>query len=148
MEASKPFNLPAASSDVYWNFVFTPNVDTRKWVRAIEIRPGDRRLVHHANLYVDRAARTMHTRGDGFPGMDFVIERPVGEPDDGHFLYWKPGGIPYSEPDGFAWRLGSGQRSAAERAPAAQRKTRAGASANRPVLYKSSADALSDAGAT
>jgi tetratricopeptide (TPR) repeat protein len=107
LEASKPFNLPAASPEVYWNFVFTPNIDTRKWVRAIEIRPGDKRLVHHANLYVDRTG-TMRARGEGFPGMDFVIERPVGEPDDGHFLYWKPGGIPYSEPDGFAWRLDPG----------------------------------------
>ena len=40
--------------------------------------------------------------------MDLVIERPVFEPDDGHFLYWKPGGMPYSEPDGLAWRLDPG----------------------------------------
>ena len=40
--------------------------------------------------------------------MDPIIERSVFEPDDGHFLYWKPGGIPYSEPPGFSWRLDPG----------------------------------------
>ena len=40
--------------------------------------------------------------------MDPIIERTIFEPDDGHFLYWKPGGIPYSEPDGLAWRLDPG----------------------------------------
>jgi tetratricopeptide (TPR) repeat protein len=107
LEASKPFDLPASGPDIYWNFVFTANVDARKWVRAIEIRPGDKRLVHHANVYVDRS-RSARAKGEGFAGMEPVIERPIGEPDDGHFLYWKPGGIPYSEPDGFSWRLDPG----------------------------------------
>ena len=81
-------------------------------MRAIEIRPGGKRLVHHANLYVDRAHSARKQEIDArrwVPGgMDFVIERTVFEPDDGHFLYWKPGGIPYNEPDGFAWRLDPG----------------------------------------
>ena len=100
-----------AGADVYWNFIFTADTKTTRWVRAIEIRPGNKRSVHHANLYIDRArsARAQEIApGAGFPGMDPVIERSIFEPDDGHFLYWKPGGIPYSEPDGFAWRLDPG----------------------------------------
>jgi Tfp pilus assembly protein PilF len=111
LEASKAFSLPASGTDIYWNFIFTANIPAARWVRAIEIRPGIKRLVHHANLYVDRAhsaRRQELAPGDGFSGMDPVIERPVFEPDDGHFLYWKPGGVPYNEPDGFAWRLEPG----------------------------------------
>ena len=63
--------------------------------------------MHHANLYVDRA-RSARQQGDGFPGMDPIIERSIFEPDDGRFLYWKPGNIPYSEPDGLSWRLDPG----------------------------------------
>ncbi len=108
LEATKAFSLPASGTDIYWNFIFPVNIAAPRWVRAIEIRPGDKRLVHHANLYVDRArsARSQEkTPGAGFGGMEPVIERPVLEPDDGAFLYWKPGGKPYSEPDGLAWRL-------------------------------------------
>jgi len=104
LNTDKAFTVPASGPDVYWNFIFSANVAARKWVRAIEIRPGNARVIHHANLYVDYA-RSARQNGDGFPGMDPVIERSIYEPDDGHFLYWKPGGIPYSEPDGFAWRL-------------------------------------------
>lgn len=111
VEAPRAYSLAASGTDIYWNFIFTAKISTPRWVRAIEIRPGDKRLVHHANLYVDRAhsaRRQESAPGAGFGGMDPVIERPVYEPDDGRFLYWKPGGIPYSEPDGFAWRLDPG----------------------------------------
>jgi tetratricopeptide (TPR) repeat protein len=107
LETPKGFSLPASGTDVYWNFLFTANIPATRWVRAIEIRPGDKRLVHHANLFIDRA-RSARKQGDGFPGMDPVIERSIFDPDDGHFLYWKPGGIPYSEPEGLSWRLDPG----------------------------------------
>src|SRR5579885_3848687 len=55
LEARAAHPLPAAGPDVYWNFIFTAKIAQSRWVRAIEIRPGDKRLVHHANLYVDRA---------------------------------------------------------------------------------------------
>ncbi|HLX42335.1 MAG TPA: tetratricopeptide repeat protein [Bryobacteraceae bacterium] len=107
LEASKAVSLPASGTDLYWNFIFTANTGARHWVRAIEIRPGNQRVMHHANLYIDRA-RSARQQGDGFPGMDPVIERSVFDPDDGRFLYWKPGGIPYAEPDGLSWRLDPG----------------------------------------
>jgi hypothetical protein len=110
LEAGSSFQLPAAGPDLYWNVIFTPNVTTRRWVRAIEIRPGQPRLVHHANLLVDRAGSAhLHeaSPGKGFPGMDLVIGRSPFDPD-GNFLFWKPGAAPHIEPDGFAWRLDPG----------------------------------------
>ena len=107
LEAKHAATVPASGSDVYWNFIFTANIKQTRWIRAIEIRPGEKRVVHHANLYIDRA-HSARAAGDIFPGMEPVIERSIFEPDDGHFLYWKPGGIPYSEPEGFSWRLDPG----------------------------------------
>ncbi len=107
LEPERAANIPASGPDVYWNFIFTANTKQTRWVRAIEIRPGEKRAVHHANLYVDRA-HSARAAGEVFPGMDPKIERSIYEPDDGHFLYWKPGGIPYSEPDGLSWRLDPG----------------------------------------
>jgi tetratricopeptide (TPR) repeat protein len=110
LEASQATPVPADGPDLYWNFVFTPNLPAARYVRAIEIRPGDRRLVHHANLLVDRtgSARSQELApGKGFPGMDVTILRSPFDPD-GHFLFWKPGTPPRSEPDGFAWRIDPG----------------------------------------
>jgi tetratricopeptide (TPR) repeat protein len=110
LESSSSFTVPASGPDVYWNFIFSPNVAARRWVRAVEIRPGQPRLVHHANLLIDRtaSARAQETApGKGFPGMDLVLLRSPFDPD-GHFLFWKPGNTPHVEPDGFAWRLDPG----------------------------------------
>ena len=110
LEARGSVALPASGPDIYWNVIFTPNLTARRWVRAIEIRPGQPRVVHHANLLVDRAGSAKLQEispGKGFPGMDLVIGRSPFDPD-GNFLFWKPGGTPHVEPDGFAWRLDPG----------------------------------------
>ena len=39
--------------------------------------------------------------------MEIKIESEAFDPDS-HFLFWKPGTIPYSEPDGMALRLDAG----------------------------------------
>jgi tetratricopeptide (TPR) repeat protein len=106
LEPQTSFQLPPSGRDVYWNFVFTPNLTARRWVRAVEIRPGQPRVVHHANLLLDRAASAP---GKGFPGMDLEIAGSPFDPD-GHFLFWKPGNTPHTEPDGFAWRLAPGNQ--------------------------------------
>ena len=110
LEAPAPFQVPASGPDVYWNFVLKPATASVRYVRAIEIRPGDRKLVHRANLLVDRSANA-HLReaapGRGFPGMDLEIMRSPFDPP-GHFMFWKPGSAPHQEPPGFAWRLDPG----------------------------------------
>ncbi len=107
VKATKPFALSAGGSDTYWNFVFRSPVDHSRWLKAIEIRPGDKRLVHHANVLVDRGqtARLQEKQpGSGFGGMELTIESEFFDPDS-HFLFWKPGSAPYVEPDGMAIRL-------------------------------------------
>jgi tetratricopeptide (TPR) repeat protein len=110
LHADSPFEVPASGSDVYWNFIFLLPLEKTRWVKAIEIRPGERRLVHHANLIVDRSEssrRQEKSPGSGFPGMELQIESETFDPD-GHFLFWKPGTIPTPEPHGMALRLDPG----------------------------------------
>ena len=105
--AAKPFSVPPSGSDVYWNFIFRTPVDRTRWLKAMEIKPGEKRLVHHANVLVDRqenARQQEKERGAGFPGMELTIESEAFDPDS-HFLFWKPGSQPYVERKGMALRL-------------------------------------------
>jgi Flp pilus assembly protein TadD len=110
IKAEKPYQLPASGTDQYWNFIFRTPVNRIRWLKAIEIRPGDKRVVHHANVLVDRmqSARAQESSpGAGFAGMEIKIESEAFDPDS-HFLFWKPGTAPYTEPAGMALRLDAG----------------------------------------
>ena len=109
IEAQRAYALRADGPDEYWNFVLPLKLAGTRWVKAIEIRPGNARAVHHANVLIDRTHSSRvqeRTPGAGFPGMDLNIEADTFDPDS-HFLFWKPGGIPWEEPDGMAWRADS-----------------------------------------
>jgi len=113
IEAAVAYHLPAEGPDQYWNFVLPLKVPGTRWVKAIEIRPGNLRAVHHANVVIDVLIDHSHEAGragkspDGFPGMDLSIESGTLD-SDSHFLFWKPGGTPWVEPTGLAWRADPG----------------------------------------
>lgn len=110
LSVSKPFSVPADGPDLFWNFVLSPTNRETRYVKAVEVRPGNARSVHHANILLDRAGssrRREKTPGAGFPGMDVNLESSTFDPDS-HFLFWKPGGAPGVEPDGMSWRLDPG----------------------------------------
>ena len=108
----QPFRMPASGQDVFRNFVIPVDLKETKYIRAMELRPGSKRVVHHANLIVDHARMLRQRDGQdgqpGFPGMD-VITEVSGEFDpDSHFLFWKPGSPPQQEPPDMGWKLDAG----------------------------------------
>lgn len=110
LKAAKPHQLLPGGSDMYWNFIFPVPIDRMRWVRAVEIRPGDKRFIHHANILVNRLENSRQREeepGAGFEGMEIKIESETFDPDS-HFLFWKPGSVPYVEPEGMALRLDKG----------------------------------------
>jgi Flp pilus assembly protein TadD/mono/diheme cytochrome c family protein len=110
LDATRAYTVPQSGPDVFWNFIFSPTLASKRYVRAIEVRPGVPHGVHHANLLVDRArsARKRESEpGAGFPGMDLTVEHSVFD-FDSHFLFWKPGSAPWVEPDGLSWELDPG----------------------------------------
>lgn len=113
VQAPRAFTVPAIGPDVFWNFVFKPNLKSTRYVRAIEIRPNGSagaRNVHHANLVVDRMGSLLRVKADivsGFPGMDLEISENPFDPVS-HLLFWKAGAVPKPEPDGMSWRLDPG----------------------------------------
>jgi len=113
LELPRPYVLPASGDqgrDVFRNFVVRVPVETTRYVRAIELRPNNPKVFHHANMLVDRGgvSRSRETEpGTGFEGMDLEIESESFDPD-GYFLSWKPGSAPVPPTDGMSWRVDPG----------------------------------------
>lgn len=111
VEMRETYTVPAEGTDVFRNFVLAVPGQGTRYVRALELRPGDKKVVHHANVLLDDtgSARQRDTRdpGVGFAGMDVELESDRFSPDS-HFLFWKPGTAAVTEPPGMAWTLEQG----------------------------------------
>jgi len=110
LNVAQPYILGPDGPEVFWNFVIPVPVVTTRWVKAIEVRPGNAKVFHHANVIIDRSGSALRKEpkpGAGFAGMDLTVEEDTFDPD-GHFLSWKPGSQPVVEPDGMAWRAEPG----------------------------------------
>jgi Tfp pilus assembly protein PilF len=104
----KPYVLQAEPSDVFRIFVIRLPVTATKFVTGIEFLPGNARVVHHANIRLDRTpgSRELDVR-DPAPGYDGLLARSAVYPE-GHFLGWTPGQIAPLVPSDLAWRLEPG----------------------------------------
>ncbi len=99
-----PFQVPAEGTDVYRCFVLSARAARDRWVRALDLRPGNPSVVHHAILFQDitGTARRRDT-GSGYtcfgtPG--FLPARGLGG--------WTPGAIPFEFPAGIPELLHGG----------------------------------------
>ena len=106
LEMPDAYVVPASGPDVFRNFVLPATLRDRKFVKAIEFRPGNGRVLHHARILLDDTGDMRRLdAGDeelGFPGMDV----PGARFPDGHFLGWAPGKMP--DVEAYPWPLEPG----------------------------------------
>jgi cytochrome c-type biogenesis protein CcmH/NrfG len=102
------FTLPAQQTDAFRIFAIRVPVSKRTYVTGIEFHPGNARVVHHANIRIDRTGATRKLDdADPLPGYDGLMPRSAEYPE-GHFLGWTPGQIaPLVQPE-LAWTLEPG----------------------------------------
>jgi Flp pilus assembly protein TadD len=100
------YTLQPEGTDVFRIFVLPLPVDRLRFVRGLEFRPGNPRVVHHANIRVDTtpASRALD-EADPAPGYSGLILRSADYPE-GHFLGWTPGQVAPLLPKSMAWPLG------------------------------------------
>ncbi len=108
----KPFTLAADGDhgrDVYRCFVMHLDFDANKYVRAVEFRPSNTKIVHHSLFFLDAsgaAAAREKQNTDGqigystFGGPGFTPTGGLGG--------WAPGAIPTPLPDGWGRLLRKG----------------------------------------
>ena len=106
---SEAYTLQPDGKDVYRNFVLPIPVDGIRQVDAVEFRPGNPKVVHHAAMRIDRSrySRQLDERDSG-PGFGGMLFPETTEAPSGQFLNWQPGKLPYRSPPGLGWKLEPG----------------------------------------
>jgi tetratricopeptide (TPR) repeat protein len=99
------YEVPADGGDIFRTFVVPIPTARARFVRALEFRPDNARVVHHANLGIDRtrSSRALDAR-DAEPGYAGSMVQDARYPE-GQLLGWTPGQAPHPVPDGMQWRL-------------------------------------------
>jgi Flp pilus assembly protein TadD/mono/diheme cytochrome c family protein len=112
LRVESPMEVPASGADLFRNFILPVPITQTKYIRAMEIKPGAPRVVHHANILIDRTASLRRQHADdwkqGIPGMELTVDSGESFDPDSHFLFWKPDSPALIEPDGMPWRLDPG----------------------------------------
>jgi len=99
LKVSEAFSLPADGPDIHQHFVLPAGLRKDRLVSAIEFRPGNPRVAHHASFYIDNtgAARQLDQR-DPSPGYG-SFSGP-GFDNFCAFRSWLPGMTPQRLPRG------------------------------------------------
>jgi tetratricopeptide (TPR) repeat protein len=100
----QPYTLKAGGADVFRNFVIPVGLSSMRYVRAMEFRTDNPRILHHATISVDpaRVARKLD-EADAEPGFAAMPDNEVQNVDG-----WSPGKAPFMGPADLAWPLASG----------------------------------------
>ncbi|MFT7543143.1 MAG: Tfp pilus assembly protein PilF, partial [Gammaproteobacteria bacterium] len=100
------FEVPAAGDDIFRNFVLPVEIVGTHYVQAMEIRPDNRLVVHHASMAADRSRQARRKdaeeEGLGFGGIEIFSE--TDEPN-GFFMTYKPGTISNPGRPEMSWRV-------------------------------------------
>ena len=101
LKPSKTYTLKAEGNDVYRCFVL-PNLNTEgKYVAAMEVRPGNAKIVHHVIAFLSSDGKARVKEGensDGQPGYSSF--GGIGTTPSGTLGGWAPGNFPRRLPDG------------------------------------------------
>ncbi len=86
--------LGEQGKDEYWNYVITPDITEPTWISALDVEPGNKRVVHHVIAFLDKQGRgrqiAKSEAGDGKSGY-LSSGGGVGFAPDGALGGWAPG---------------------------------------------------------
>lgn len=99
LQMPEAFTVPADGPDVYRCFVIPIGLGENRTVAAAEFRPGNRRVAHHAIMYLD-ANGAARQRDEKEPGMGYASFGGPGVLPTGGLGGWAPGAVPQRLPEG------------------------------------------------
>ncbi len=104
LKMSQSYELSAGGSDKFRSFVIPIPLDRVRYVRGLECRPSNARVIHHADILFDPTTQSRELDAldpvAGFEGM-----RPIESASVGSLTGWAPGATPILYPEELAWEL-------------------------------------------
>jgi tetratricopeptide (TPR) repeat protein len=109
IDMPEPYTLTTDSGDVFRNFVLPVPLAETRYVRAVDLQPGDARVVHHAVVAVDgTAVSRQEDAAEPGPGFNGMFSRRAARPPPGFFVGWTPGRVARPNPAELSWALEPG----------------------------------------
>jgi peroxiredoxin/mono/diheme cytochrome c family protein len=118
LSADSDFNLGASGRDVFRCFVFPTNLTEDKYITAIEVRPGNPRVVHHTLNFIDTGGRGRKLEqqekerpkkeGEKDTGPGYSMAMGIGFLPNGAIGGWAPGQLARHLPDNTGYFLPKG----------------------------------------
>jgi mono/diheme cytochrome c family protein len=107
LEPQQAYSLDAEGRDVYQCFVIPTQFKENRYVAAMEVRPGNRTVVHHVLAYLDLAGRARALDKET-PEAGYTSFGGVGFAPAGTLGGWAPGNFPRLLPEGVGMLLPAG----------------------------------------
>ncbi|MDB5352141.1 MAG: Copper type ascorbate-dependent monooxygenase, C-terminal domain protein [Planctomycetota bacterium] len=105
----EPYQIFASGDDEFRVFVLKTNFPTDRWIRAVDFKPGNRKVVHHILAGIDTSGRARQLDAkDKEPGYPAVGGFGDGVPLRGFLPIWTPGSRPRYAPEGSGYVLPAG----------------------------------------
>ena len=89
---AEPYAIPADGGDVFRGFVLPVPGGVDRPIAAVEFRPGNRKVVHHARVFVDETPDCRKLDADD-PGLGFAYD-PRADIPKPSLCEWNPGVTP------------------------------------------------------
>lgn len=100
------YSVPAEGSDQFRCFVIPLNAAEDEYVKSVEFRPGNRKIVHHAIFFLDTSGEAR--KRETVPGQGYSCVGGPGLDITGSLSGWAPGAQPSVARDGVAHTIKKG----------------------------------------
>lgn len=92
-QPTEAYNLAAEGDDVYRCYVIPTDYTQDRYVSAMEVRPGNRAVVHHVIAYLDTSGKARE-KDAADPGPGYTSFGGIGVTPAGSLGGWAPGLVP------------------------------------------------------
>ncbi len=97
LKLNQPFNIPQTNQEGFYFFSLPINLPENKLIKAVEFRPGNKKLVHHSRISIDTTQKMRAVDGKSLDDPSIQYLGGVRMMED--FWYgWVPGNNPFIFP--------------------------------------------------